>query len=201
MQSPYRKSHINHTNCTEQLSLAIAKQYPSIFKEMGEFKGEVSIALKGDAKPYVQSIPRPVPIPFMSKLKIELDRLLSLNIIEAMHEVTEWVSPIVVVPKDNNEIRLCVDYTKLNESVRRPYFPIPRIESTLSNLKGAKFFSKVKAFIKLSLTSPVNYLRVSLLRTGDTFSQDYHLEFLVHQNTSFQSMLRFSKIFQTLHPT
>lgn len=159
IQPPKKVPSVNHTEFADkQNSLDIARQYPSIFNEMGEFKGEVSIKLSENVKPYVQTVPRPVPIPMMSKLKSEIDRLLRLNIIEHMEEVTDWVSPIVVVPKNENEIRLCVDYTKLNEAVKRPYYPIPNIESTLANIRGASIFSKIdinKGFyqIKLDKTS------------------------------------------------
>jgi hypothetical protein len=48
------------------------------------------------------------------------------------------------VPK-GNDIRLCCDYTRLNKSVLRPHFPIPKVESTLARLKDSKFFSKLDA--------------------------------------------------------
>lgn len=155
LQPPHRISSMNHTDCFDmQNSRDIALQYPKIFNEMGEFKDVVSIKLKEDAKPFVQSVPRPVPIPMMNKLKAEIDRLLSLKIIEPMLEVTDWVAPIVVVQKNDKEIRLCVDYTRLNEYVKRPYYPILKIESTLANLKGARYFSKIdinKGFYQIRL--------------------------------------------------
>lgn len=75
----------------------------------------------------------------------EVDRLVRLDIIERIDDTTEWVSPIVVVSKPNNEIRLCVDYTHLNRAVIRPYFPMPKIESSLARIKEARIFSKIDA--------------------------------------------------------
>jgi hypothetical protein len=77
-------------------------------------------------------------------LQKEIDRLLKLGVIVPAEEHTSWVAPIVVVPKGNN-IRLCCDYTRLNKSVLRPHFPIPKVESTLGMLKDSKFFSKLDA--------------------------------------------------------
>lgn len=155
VQPPYSQIEVNNTDCFDhQMSSDILQQYPTIFDEIGEFKEGVSIKLKKDVTPFVQSVPRPVPIPLMKKLKAELDRLLRLQIIEPMHDVTDWVSPIVVVKKNENEIRLCVDYTKLNLFICRPYYPIPRIEMTLANLQGAKYFSKIdinKGFYQIKL--------------------------------------------------
>ena len=39
-------------------------------------------------------------------------------------EPTAWASPMVVVPKKDGSVRICVDYTKLNRSVQRA-FPTP----------------------------------------------------------------------------
>ena len=46
-------------------------------------------------------------------VKEEIDRLLRVGFIYSMKKAT-WISPIVIVPKKNNKIRVCVDYWKLN---------------------------------------------------------------------------------------
>lgn len=132
----------------------INQKFPSLFGQIGEFHGDVSIKLKPGSTPFVQSVPRNVAIPLLPKLENELKRLVDLNIIEPIHEVTEWVSPIVVVPKSSEEIRLCVDYTQLNKSVLRPYFPIEKVELKLARIKEANFFSKIdcnKGFYQIKL--------------------------------------------------
>lgn len=135
-------------------SINVREEFPTLFNQIGEFKGEVEIRLKSDnVVPYVQSVPRIVPVGLLGKLEKEIHRLESQGIIEKIQEATEWVSPIVVVPK-GNEIRLCVDYTKLNKCVMRPFFPISKVEATLSKLSGAKFFSKIdmnKGFYQIKL--------------------------------------------------
>ena len=49
------------------------------------------------------------------------------------------------MPKKNGEIRLCIDYTRLNEAVRREYHPLPVTEEILSQLGNARYFSKLDA--------------------------------------------------------
>ncbi|KAL7870545.1 hypothetical protein SRHO_G00080420 [Serrasalmus rhombeus] len=44
-----------------------------------------------------------------------------------------------------NEVRICVDLTKLNESVKRERHILPSVEHTLGQLEGAKVFSKIDA--------------------------------------------------------
>ena len=42
-----------------------------------------------------------------------------MDIIEPVEGPTPWVSPVVVVPKQNDEIRLCVDMRRANEAIFR----------------------------------------------------------------------------------
>lgn len=129
-------------------------EFPKIFKNIGEFKEEVSIKLKENAKPFAQTVPRNVPIPRLDALKKELTKLEELEIISSIQEPTEWVAPIVVVPKDNNDIRLCVDFTRLDEHIFRPYFPITSPDAKFAKIGKAKYFSKIdlnKGFHQIKL--------------------------------------------------
>lgn len=119
-------------------------EFPEIFKDIGRFKDEIEIKLKKDAKPFVQSVPRSVPLPLLKQLELEINRLIKLNIIETVEQCTDWVSPIVVVRKADS-VRLCGDYTELNKNVERPYYPIPKLENTIAQLVGSKYFSKLDA--------------------------------------------------------
>ena len=51
---------------------------------------------------------------------------------------------MVVVPKKDN-VRICVDLTKLTESVRRERHEMPSIEYTVGQLPDARIFSKLDA--------------------------------------------------------
>ena len=53
------------------------------------------------------------------KLQTELERLEEQGVISRVEEPTDWCAPMVVVPKSNGRVRICVDLTKLNDSVRR----------------------------------------------------------------------------------
>jgi hypothetical protein len=57
-------------------------------------------------------------------VKEEMDKLLEVGIIYHI-PYNEWVSPIVVVPKKNGKLRICVDYRKLNNVTKKDYFPLP----------------------------------------------------------------------------
>lgn len=65
-----------------------------------------------------------------------------MDIFEQTEFPTDWVSPIVGIQK-NSELRICVDYTKLNKAVKRSHFPIGTVEMILAQLKGSKYFTKL----------------------------------------------------------
>ncbi|KAJ8707675.1 hypothetical protein PYW07_011352 [Mythimna separata] len=131
----------NSESCSNVL---VEEEFPSIFNELGVFKDKFHIKLVSNPKPYVQATPRSVSIPLLPKVKEELDRLQRLGIISQIEEPTDFVSPIVVVYR-NDKLRICGDYTQVNKNILRPVFPIPKVQNTLSRLKGAKYFSKIDA--------------------------------------------------------
>ena len=51
---------------------------------------------------------------------------------------TDWFSGIVVVPKPNGSVRICVDLSKLNDSVCRERHILPSVEQILAQLGNAK---------------------------------------------------------------
>lgn len=135
---------INQLESQGKSRVKLLEDFPNLFKDTEEFRDEIEIQVRPDAQPFVQAAPRVVPLPLLPKLKAKLKRLQRLGIIEPVGEPTEWVAPIVVVPKGDG-IRLCCDFTKLNESVLRAHFPIPKVESTLAKLNGSVWFSKLDA--------------------------------------------------------
>lgn len=50
-------------------------------------------------------------------------------------------SPIVVVRKKNSDIRLCIDYMKLNLQTVKDAYALPNLEESFSALTGSRWFS------------------------------------------------------------
>ena len=63
-----------------------------------------------------------------------------LGVIAKVHEPTEWCAGMVIVPKANGKVRICVDLTNLNRSVRRERHPLPEVDQTLAQLAGALWY-------------------------------------------------------------
>ena len=68
-----------------------------------------------------------------------------LGVISPVQEPTPWCAAIVVVPKDSGAVRICVNLKPLNESVLCEVHPMPKVETTLAQLSGAKIFRKLHA--------------------------------------------------------
>ena len=95
------------------------------------------------AQPFSINTPRRLSLPMKQKAQEELKRLEKENIIHPVKMPTDWCAPIVAVLKNNGKFRLCVDFTKLNESVKREKFPLPSVDQLLAELDGAQVFSKL----------------------------------------------------------
>ena len=122
-----------------------AVMFPKLFEGLGKLQGDYRIRLQEGAKPYVLSTPRRVPIPLMKSVEQELRRMEDLGVIAKVNEPTEWCAGMVVVPKANGKVRICVDLTNLNQSVLRERHPLPAVDQTLAQLAGATVFSKLDA--------------------------------------------------------
>jgi hypothetical protein len=101
---------------------------------------EHSIQLVDGAKPVRQAPYRLHPEKLRS-VNAEISDLLKAGIIEESE--SPWAAPIVVVPKSDGSGRLCTDFRRLNLLTVADPFPMPRIDSLLDKLGGAKFMTKL----------------------------------------------------------
>ena len=123
----------------------MVNEYPKLFSGLGKLQGEHKIHLKENATPFCLATPRRVPLPLMKKVKDEIDRMVDCGVIEQVNDSTDWCAPIVAVPKPSGAVRIWVDLTKLNESVRRDYYIIPKVEMTLGSIAEGTVYSKLDA--------------------------------------------------------
>ena len=77
------------------------------------------------------------------KVEDKIDEMLRLDIIEPVEGVPEWISPMVVIPKGSNDVRLCINMKFPNEAIQREHFPLPVIDTLLNKLKGSRYFSRL----------------------------------------------------------
>ena len=107
--------------------------------------GRVHYPTSGWSKTVCAIHPTRVAIPLFEPVKQELQRMENLGVIAKVEQPTEWCAGMVVVPNPNGKVRICVDLTRLNESVKRECHPLPVVDQTLAQLAGANVFTKLDA--------------------------------------------------------
>ena len=133
------------SNNSTSVTTKIVNQHQDLFKGLGKLETEYDIKLAPNVTPYSVYSPRRIPLPMMSKVKAELERLQDLGVITPVEDPTPWCAPIVVVPKLTGSVRVCVDLTHLNKAVLRERHILPSVDHTLGQMAGAKVFSKIDA--------------------------------------------------------
>ena len=108
----------------EDSTAEIVDRYKSLFKVIGKLKDfQLKNPIDSSIEPVCQTARR-VPYHLRDKLSQKLKELEKLDIIEKTTGPTHWVSPVIVVPKSDRDIRLCVDMRRANLAVKRKRHPI-----------------------------------------------------------------------------
>ena len=135
---------------------------------MSVFDGERKLKgyqVKLRVNPNVPTVAQPVrrtPFSLRDKVKKKVEELVSKDIIEPVNGPTPWVSPVVLVSKQNDEIRLFVDMRRANEAIIRKCYPIPTVDEVLQSLNQSTVFSK------LDLKQGYHHLELHLHSRGVT---------------------------------
>ena len=82
---------------------------------------------------------RAIPVQLQSEVRKCLDTWLKQGIIRPSK--SPYASQVVIVRKKSGEIRLCVDFRKLNAISVHDSFPLPRVEEALQAVQAAVWFS------------------------------------------------------------
>ena len=82
---------------------------------------------------------RRIPPNLIDELRDHIQQLHNMGVIE--ESVSPWSSPIVLVRKKSGELRMCVDYRKLNAKTIKDSYRIPTIEELIDTLGGATWFA------------------------------------------------------------
>ncbi|XP_017494077.1 PREDICTED: uncharacterized protein K02A2.6-like, partial [Rhagoletis zephyria] len=134
----------------------LTSKFPSVFEEkigcIPNYK--VSLKLREGATP-VYTKDRQIPYALLDRLDKELDELEKANIITKTNN-SDWGSPLVVIPKPDGIVRLCVDYkVGVNRTLVDAHYPIRRIDQIFNNLRDSKYFCRLDLY-KAYLHVPVD---------------------------------------------
>jgi hypothetical protein len=120
--------------------------------------------------------------------KIEVQRLLDANVAREV-EYSEWLANVVLVPKKNGKMRMCIDFIDLNKACKKDPFLLPRIDASIDKAATCRRFLLLDCFSgnhqiwlkkedqeKTSFTTPFGtycYIRMTegLKNAGSTFAR------------------------------
>ena len=94
--------------------------------------------MTGTAKPIRLPAYR-LPHAYRDEVKKELDEMLRNGVIEPSN--SEWSAPIVLVPKKDGSLRICVDYRRLNSISEADAYPMAPINDLIDRLGKAKYIT------------------------------------------------------------
>ena len=109
----------------------------------------------------------------LKELKEHMEEMVNKGFVRP--SMSPWGAPVLFVKKNDESMRLCIDYRELNKVTIRNQYPLSRIDDLFDQLQGAKVFSKI------DLSSCYHQLRVHDEDVSKTaFRTRYgHFEFLV----------------------
>ena len=153
---------------TPELDLLV-KKYNDIFNGDCRLKNySHHIYFDKSVKQIAQRL-RHYPYHLRDEINAELDNLLQRDLIEHVDSPVEWISNMVVVPKKNGSLWLCLDARPPNTAIKRQNYPIPPIESILDELSGARYFSKIdlkNAYCQIELDKESSNLTTFITERG-----------------------------------
>ena len=82
---------------------------------------------------------------YAKAVKEDLEKLLKADFIELVNQAT-WLSPIVVVPKKNGKLRICVDFRRLNAATKKDPYHLPFTDEVLDTVIEYATYSFIDCF-------------------------------------------------------
>jgi hypothetical protein len=105
---------------------------------------EHHLKIHPDAKQVSQK-PRRQSIERQDFIREEVRKLLRAGFIEEVHHPV-WLANLVIVPKANGKLRMCIDYTNLNKACPKDPHPLPRIDQIVDSTSGCDLLSFLDAY-------------------------------------------------------
>ncbi|GFX57694.1 retrovirus-related Pol polyprotein from transposon 297 [Trichonephila clavipes] len=113
----------------------------TIFEVGGEATPFIEHSINTENNPPISVPPYRMNPASKELLKKELDSLLQQGFIVECE--SPYASPVVLIPKPNGSMRLCIDYRKLNAQTVPDSYPLPRMDDLLNEAKPTPYMSTI----------------------------------------------------------
>lgn len=125
------------------VSEEIGKQHLRPFQKLRGFHEVFKVNLREGGTLLCLNIPLRLPIGLSPETKYELVQMQKLGVIKKVRHPKTWCSGMVVAPKSNGKVRICVNLSQLNKRVQRETYPLSHLGDNLASLEGSRYFSKM----------------------------------------------------------
>ena len=150
----------------EKLKLKYARLFSTELGLIRDFEANINVSKNVVSKIHK---PREVPIALRERVELELQRLVNAGVLLPLYNTNqqlEWASPIVIIQKDNSNIRICGDFkVTINKYINPEPFHIPKFEEIMSKLEGGQKFTVIDlkdAYLQMKVSeSSKKYLTIS----------------------------------------
>ena len=140
-EHPDQPETLKPPECPGELR-SLLEEYNDVFLWKPNDLGRVSVIEHaidtGTAEPIRQKARR-IPFRLRERVRIMIQYLEKTGVIRKSS--SPWASPIVIVRKPDGDLRLCVDYRKVNNITKVDAYQIPRIDEVFDVINGAQYFS------------------------------------------------------------
>ncbi|KAL0194735.1 hypothetical protein M9458_008307 [Cirrhinus mrigala] len=115
----------------------LLNEFPALFcQRPGRTElAQHTIHLSDPSRQHPYRVPERLVEPLKEKIKMMKD----LGVIEP--STSEWSSPIVIVPKKDGFLRVCIDFRKLNAQSKFDAYPMPRVDDLLEKIGKARYIT------------------------------------------------------------
>lgn len=129
---------------------------------------KIKLSIDKSVEPVRQPVRR-VPVGYEKEVEKKILENLAQGIIEKVEGFSLWLSPIVIVTKDDGTIRICSDLRLANLAIRRELFPFPTVDEIFAKLSGMRFFSRLdlsQAYYQLELEESSRFITRFITHIG-----------------------------------
>ena len=135
--------HLDHLGDKERNELSrVLLKYRSVFSTGPMDIGTTGVVKHkiptGTAQP-VKQLPRRIAHALKEEVDKQVTLMLDTGIVSCSN--SPWSSPVVLVKKRDGVVRFCIDYRRLKAVTVKNSYPLPRIDDTLDELSGARYFT------------------------------------------------------------